>query len=384
MRSNRSRAMLTLLSTLLFFYGFYLGGIQLVIADISASFGMEITGIGILVAVSHIASLILPTLLGILADRVGKKQVLLTFAGVLTVGCLLAGFSGNILVYAAGAVMIGAGTSVCESVSSAVLSELNPEKAARYINISQCALSAGAVIAPFVIQWLMPFFTFGWRLLFYLCAGAFLLIGALLALYRFPNAQKPGTVPKSDASGVRFFRNRLFVCVLFAMAIYVGLENGVGYFVESHFDISLNRSDLGAFAISCYWIGMTLARLVGGVWIKDMRAILLLHFGAVAALFLWLLVADSPWLTVVLCGLVGFAYGPIWCTLVAQAASIFPAHTAKATGMMSSFGSLGSISAPILMGFISDTFHIRAGFLFLALLGLGGFLLIFLGKEKKA
>ena len=59
-------------------------------------------------------------------------------------GCFLAGLSKNLGVYVIGAVCVGAGYSVCESVSSAVLSELDAEKGARYINLSQALLSLGA------------------------------------------------------------------------------------------------------------------------------------------------------------------------------------------------------------------------------------------------
>ena len=155
MKLSQPKKMLVLLSALLFFYGFYLGGIQLVIADISAFFNMQITGIGILVAVPHLSSLLLPPLMGSLADKIGKKWILVIFAGAFCVGNLLAGTSGQIGVYILGALMIGAGTSVCESVSSAVLSDCNPEESARYINISQCLLSAGAVLSPVLLQKLL-------------------------------------------------------------------------------------------------------------------------------------------------------------------------------------------------------------------------------------
>ena len=59
-----------------------MGGLQFVIADISASFGMQAMGIGILVSVPHIISLFLPILVGAISDRFGKKKMLLLFAGM--------------------------------------------------------------------------------------------------------------------------------------------------------------------------------------------------------------------------------------------------------------------------------------------------------------
>ena len=145
---------LALLCTVLFFYGFYLGGVQLVISEVSREYGQNAAGMGGLVAAQHVAAVVLPVVLGALADRIGKKPVLCIFAAVFAVGCFLAGLSKNLGVYVIGAVCVGAGYSVCESVSSAVLSELDAEKGARYINLSQALLSLGAVISPFLVQWL--------------------------------------------------------------------------------------------------------------------------------------------------------------------------------------------------------------------------------------
>ena len=167
------------LCTVLFFYGFYLGGVQLVISEVSREYGQNAAGMGGLVAAQHIAAVVLPVVLGALADRIGKKPVLCIFAAVFAAGCFLAGLSKNLGVYVIGAVCVGAGYSVCESVSSAVLSELDAEKGARYINLSQALLSLGAVISPFLVQWLQKSRHASWRLPFLICAAAYTLLALL-------------------------------------------------------------------------------------------------------------------------------------------------------------------------------------------------------------
>lgn len=90
---------LALLCTVLFFYGFYLGGVQLVISEVSREYGQNAAGMGGLVAAQHVAAVVLPVVLGALADRIGKKPVLCIFAAVFAVGCFLAGLSKNLGVY---------------------------------------------------------------------------------------------------------------------------------------------------------------------------------------------------------------------------------------------------------------------------------------------
>lgn len=103
---------LALLCTVLFFYGFYLGGVQLVISEVSREYGQNAVGMGGLVAAQHVAAVVLPVVLGALADRIGKKPVLCIFAAVFAVGCFLAGLSKNLGVYVIGTASLGAAIAI--------------------------------------------------------------------------------------------------------------------------------------------------------------------------------------------------------------------------------------------------------------------------------
>lgn len=73
-RKFHPRWVLTVLCTVLFFYGFYLGGVQLVISEVSRTYGQNAAGMGGLIAAQHIAAVVLLVALGVLADRIGKSQ----------------------------------------------------------------------------------------------------------------------------------------------------------------------------------------------------------------------------------------------------------------------------------------------------------------------
>ena len=283
---------LALLCTVLFFYGFYLGGVQLVISEVSREYGQNAAGMGGLVAAQHVAAVVLPVVLGALADRIGKKPVLCIFAAVFAVGCFLAGLSKNLGVYVIGAVCVGAGYSVCESVSSAVLSELDAEKGARYINLSQALLSLGAVISPFLVQWLQKSRHASWRLPFLICAAAYTLLALLLLLTVFPKRQT--VTQKKTKARTNFFASRAFRLLFFSILLYVGLENGISYFAESLFSVRLSAGDLAAAAISAYWIGMTVSRMLFSAVLRNPKKTLIGCFLASAAFLLALLTACMP------------------------------------------------------------------------------------------
>lgn len=355
---------LALLCTVLFFYGFYLGGVQLVISEVSREYGQNAAGMGGLVAAQHVAAVVLPVVLGALADRIGKKPVLCIFAAVFAVGCFLAGLSKNLGVYVIGAVCVGAGYSVCESVSSAVLSELDAEKGVRYINLSQALLSLGAVISPFLVQWLQKSRHASWRLPFLICAAAYTLLALLLLLTVFPKRQI--VTQKKAKARTNFFASRAFRLLFFSILLYVGLENGISYFAESLFSVRLSAGDLAAAAISAYWIGMTVSRMLFSAVLRDPKKTLIGCFLASAAFLLALAVSQNPTVSLVCCFAAGFSYGPIWSTLVAQATGLFPEAGAGAAGVMSAGCGIGGIVYPVLMGAACDGMGLGGAFGLLA------------------
>ena len=354
----------------MFFYGFLMGGMQLVIDDAAAYFGVGKIGLGALVSVQHVSAMAMPLLMGAVADRIGTKKVLCAFCAIFGFGCLVSGGSRTAAVYAVGALLFGAGYSVCESQTCAVFADLDPEKAARRINLSQGLLCVGAILGPVCVQAIQTWLGADWRVVFYICAAAFLLLTIPLCAMRFPKRMPAES--NEEKAGLRiFFASGAFVAMLAAMMLYVGLENGYGYFADSLFMERLNTS--GAAAISIYWAGMALSRIVFSVRPYKNRPVLIAHYCAAALLFAGMSAARSQALMLVLSALIGAAYGPIWSTLVAEAAIRFPEHTSTAAGLMSTACGVGGIVYPLLMGAAVEKLSITAAMILLAVTAaLGG------------
>lgn len=349
---------------LMFFYGFFLGGMQLVITDIAAAFHVGTTGMGLLVSAQYAAAVISPIIAGILADRLGKKQLLTAFSAVFGIGCALIGIAPVLGLYIVGACLTGAGYSVCESLSSAALSDLGEAEGMRYINLSQGLLSVGAVISPIIVQAMMQRFFLSWRVLFFLCAAAFLILAVLLAATRFPD---PVRAQASSGGSGRFFTTAVFLCLFLSIILYVGLENGFGYFVGTLFDSHTAwTAGLSAYAISAYWLGMALSRMLCSLRSYHPGKMLCLCFTVIAVLFVLLPVQNNSTAAILLCGLVGISYGPVWSTLVSSAAAQFPEQSAAAIGVMSTGCGLGGVIYPAVMGLMAEHITLHAAFLMLA------------------
>lgn len=369
---GRRPGLLTAASALMFFYGVMLGGLQLVIADVAAYYGVNTAGMGLVVSAQYLTATIAPICMGVLADRIGKKPVLTAFSAVFGIGCAVAGFSSALPMYVIGAGMIGAGYSVCESLSSAALSDLDAEKGMQYINTAQCTLSVGAVASPIFLRYCMRSLGANWRLVFYICAAAYLLLTLLLLRTPFPRAAQ-ATAEKGERGSAVFFHSGMFVCLFVAMLLYVGLENGFGYFVDSLLDERGGaEASLSAFAISAYWAGMALSRFFCGLRQYSAGRMLRCCFLTIAGLFVLLISIPNQVVSVLISLLLGVAYGPVWSTLMARAALLFPHNSAGAIGMMSTGCALGGLVYPTLMGVLANAVGLRPAFLALVATALAG------------
>lgn len=357
------------LSGLLFCYGFLLGGQQLVLTGICQQFGIGVLGMGTMVAILHVASTLAPAIMGIIADRIGKKKVLVLFTVLFGFGCLTAAAAGGLVLFVVAMLVIGAGYSVCESLTSAVCVETDEVNGARYINLTQCLLSVGAIAGPIVMGNLpeLPFDS--WRLLYIFCGVPLAVIGLILSRMTFP---APAAAKAAKTGTRQLWLSPVFLALLAGMFLYVGLENGFGYFVEILFDGKISGAVLGAYGISAYWAGMAFSRFLYSLRPYRPRRAVRLSFVGAALTFLGLILIPSGWLCVALCALVGFAYGPVWTSLVAGAAERFPQHKASATGLMSASCGLGGILYPVFMGAMVETLDIRVGFITLAISALLG------------
>ncbi|NCC13416.1 MAG: MFS transporter, partial [Spirochaetia bacterium] len=135
-----------LFSCLLHFsIGFEMGGFQVVLRTMAEFFSLERIDSGFLVSAQYVGIILMPALIGRIADRVGKKRTLVVFMLVFSIGAFMVGVSSWLGITVLGLLFIGSGYGVAESVSTALLGDHYKENADRYINLSQAFLCIGAV-----------------------------------------------------------------------------------------------------------------------------------------------------------------------------------------------------------------------------------------------
>ena len=352
---------------LMFAYGCFLGASQAVIGAVASDLGMDIAGMGALVSLQFLPALFVPVLMGSIADRIGRKPILALFCALFGVGLMICGNARSTWVYALGAIVVGSAYSVCESGCCAAMSDLGPGWGARGINLSQALLCLGAVLAPAIIQWS----GLGWRHTFFLCAACYAIMLPFLLLQRFP---APLAAESDDNGGARtLLTSGIFLCLFAGILLYVGLETGFGYFIETL--ISDRFGDTPVSCVSLYWLGMMLSRFVFSAIRYPSKPVLIGGFALSAALFVALSACRLAGLSLALCFATGFAYGPIWSTLVAEANACYPEHAGAASGLMSAGCGVGGILFPVLTGLAARSFSLSSAFSLLSVVALAGVVL---------
>lgn len=382
LRKWRIPVILPVLSLMMFFIGFEMGGFQLCLRSISETFQTSAIMMGVLAASQYVGVIVMPLLFGHVADRIGKKKVLVVFAVTFALGCGIAALSGGIFTFILGVLFIGAGYSVCECTGSAALADQSPEKSVRYINFTQGMLSFGAVLSPVLIKAGINSIGWTWRAMFAICAIAYAVL--LIALLLTP----VGQAPKQSNFAVRglhigsFLRSRIYVLLLVSILLYVGLENGIGYFSESLFALRLSSEALGAYAISAYWLCMAVSRLAFSFSHIPIHKALMVSMTASFVLFAVLAFSRVPAMSLIACGLIGFAFGPVWSSLVGLAAKEFPDNSGGAIGLMSTGCGIGGALFPTLMGYMADSYDFSIAFVMLSITALAAGILCFIVQRK--
>lgn len=368
------------------FLGFECGGFQLVLIDIAGDYELNNASMGALVTVQFIASTFVPLLFGHFSDRRGKKKVIQFFLPFLILGCAIIVFTDTVVPFCVGIFCIGVGYGISESLISAALSDNDPDKAEKTINMAQSFFSIGAVSGPFIV---LAFMNKGadWSVAFLITGICFLVLYPLLCVTRFH--KKPivnaGENPGQGQSGFLLLKNKVFIIFVSSIFVYGGLEVGFSYFTGAVFEEKLQAPALSAFGISFFWLAMAASRLAVALAKANTKKLVIILYGPIVAVLILLAVSGSAGFAVLLYAIAGALLGPIWPTLMGMATRRFTDHSGTVSGMMMAGSNSAGMIMPIVIGFMFDKWNIPWTLCGLSLLAVIGIVLfVWIHKTEKA
>lgn len=334
--------------------GCYLSIYQDVLADMQEEFSLGGSVTGFLIALHFIASLVSPMMLGMLADRYGRRPVLFGCFSLITFGIAVLLVGRSVWMLAAGIFIVGMGFCAMESCMSSLLSQTHPGREIQVMNISQMYFCVAAVAAP-ILAGALTDATGNWRTA-YLVLIAFLLACAAL-LYFCPIPPPPAKTQERTADGHSplrgLIRSRSYWFLLLSMLVYVGVEQGAAFWIGLFADTVVTAIAPSWF-LSSYWLGMCLGRLVASR-MQEIRVRFMVGGLAAAALaFGAALLWNIPALMLAMYAVVGFGIATVWPWLMATGASSHPEAPDTAAGGISTAGALGGSALLYGLGIVMD------------------------------
>jgi fucose permease len=330
---------------------------------------------------------------GIAADRVGKRAVLA--AGLAAVAAPFALFAvvPDIRARTLAVLLFGLGEGAVESQTTALLSDLSPERERSVLNWSQLLFSAGAAGGPFLLALLFALRT-GATLaaVLWACAALCAALAAGFFLSRVPvtaEGKRPPAFAKRGALAPSLrlpgkyatLREPGLAVLAVALFLYVAAEMGTASWLAKYGELHLGLSqELAPICISVFWAGLSVSRILAASLSARVPDGLLLYGSLALSLAgqVFSFTVRQPAAALAGIAVTGIGMGAVWPTLVAMAGRRYRQASGTAIGALVASGGVAVALIQLAVGWLSapQRLGLRATLLGLAAFSAANFLVV--------
>lgn len=348
----------------IFMNGYETGGYQAALMEIGAGFGMNEGQQGLLAAVELFATMIAPLVLGGVADRVGKKKMLVAFTAARVLSSVIMLLCREPVGFGVGIFIMGFATSILQYVAIAGMEDAYPLTNKRRMGSITAMYAAGAVSAPYVVG--LSLRSGGsWKLVLVIDLIISLAQAVLFWLISFaPREQAPALQEGPAAAAGRIYAVGVF-WLCFIMFVYVGVENGVGFFLNAYMHDAIGV-DNGYIALSLFWLTMIPSRILCGIFERHRRRLIVAAPLGAAALLAVLAVQRFVLPSFFFAAVLGFFCGAVYPNVLTYAYDFSAGKTATVVGLITFATGVGGTLLSAFFGFWLTDFGVLGSFLILA------------------
>ncbi len=320
--------------------------------------------IGLLIGVYDFAELFAKPVAGVIADRRGMKLTLMVGLAVFVLGSLLYLVVPPRLLLLVRFIQ-GLGAAALSTVSIALVAKYFPDGRGQAFGIYNGVKGAGYVIAPAIGGFLAQQYGFAWIFLVSAAVGVvtFALSG-LLPADRTTGARLEDDEDVTLAAALRLFtESRLLPIygVIVVNMVLVGIL--FGFLPVYLYGLSYTPLQSGA-TVSVATLSYVVVQPLAGVLADrvDVRVTVLGGLG-LAALAIIVVPFTSGRALLVVAVLAGLGIGTVWTnsdTLVSTL--VEPNQLATGMGAAQSFKEFGDMTGPVVVGFLTQVYGVRVGF----------------------
>lgn len=319
------------------------------VRQIEPAFDQTDAGVGIYFFVTAIGSVFGSIGGGLLTERLGRRIVLTSAMLLLALSIGLLAIVPTWALFLAAALPFGIGLGGIDGGMNGLVLDLYPAGRGRALNLLHLCFSLGALASPLIVGRVVDAGA-SWQSVMLASAVAALPLAILFATVRLPSGRHehaPGS------SAIRTGLALPLVLLAVAIACYVGSEIGVSNWLVRYLEAA--SLTLATSTLALFWGCLALGRLVSarlGDRFDHARFAAACAIAASAALVAAVAVPSLE-ASIVLFGIAGFAYGPVYPLIMAVAGDRYPARSAAVSGFLSGVAVIGAIVYPPVMGFVS-------------------------------
>jgi MFS family permease len=320
-------------------------------------FGLNAAQLGLVVAVFGVGRLLINIPAGLLSERMDRRWLLLVSAVAVVVGQVLTGFAVDYPTLIAARVATGLAGGVAITSGMALLADLTtPATRGRDMSTLQGFQLAGGALGPVFGGFLYT--GFGTRATFLVSgATALLVVGWAYRVLRRVQTSASRHDDRSQPAARWLTRDVLGVCLL-GFSVFFHRFGGLQALIPliAYGLAGISVAQLGVLLGAVTVCNIVVVRFAGGLSDRIGRKRVIVPSMAVVALgCAGLAVADSSPAFVIATLVTGVAAGLSGPTPAAYLVDVTPA-TARGTvtGVYRTFGDLGGIIGPLLLGFLVD------------------------------
>jgi len=353
--------------------------------SVSFSFKLSETMAGFLPFSFFIAYGVMSIPAGFMLERFGEKKVLAAAFSLSFIGSLCFTIFPSFPMFLISLFAIGSGMAMLQVVINPLLRVAGGEEHYAFNSLlAQLVFGAASFVSPMIYTWLVTGnasqtkqglakiltnlvpLNMPWLALYVLFAFMSLLMILIILSIKFPEMElnedeKVGT----KESYFKLFKNKKVILFFLGIFAYVGLEQGISYWMSKFLQIyhGYDFKTVGATAVANFWGLMTLGSVLGLILLKLIDSKWVLRGFTIVAIicFGFGLFAKAQW------SLYGFQWSGFFLSamypiIISLALNSVKIHHGAFTGILMS-GIMGGAVVQVLIGLLSDFTSLKTGML---------------------
>jgi fucose permease len=292
---------------------------------------------------------------GILQDKLGKKNMLMIGMVIQAVGLGLPFVSYSFELMFASFMLLGIGNTVIQVSSNPLLQDVSPaDKLASYMSTSQLVKAIISFSGPLIASFMASAFG-DWKLVLTVY-GVTSLLGAFWLFSTPIQESKPDRKPASFASCFGLLKNPFIAFMALSIFLIVGAEvstnTNISNVLMTKFEITMEKA---AWGISAFFAGETISRLIGAIILNKIKPRIFLVLTTLTALagIAGVFIAPAFYVALVAIFIIGLGAGSMFPIIFSLSLEKMPDRANEISGLLIMAVSGGAFIPP-LAGWTSD------------------------------